>query len=166
MSISKRLKTIADLVTETDTAADIGTDHALVPLYLLREDRVRKVIAIDKSPDCLKKAQDAAVKYSLESRLESRLSDGLENLKPYEAQTIIISGMGGILMCDILSRGIEVAKTAKELILSPHRDRDLVRDFLRDNDFEIVIDETISDRKKEYCVIKARNRRFFLKEDA
>lgn len=166
MSISKRLKYIADLVTCTGTAADIGTDHALVPLYLLKEGRCSKVIAADISSACLKKAQEAAVKYGLEGRLEPRLSDGFEKIVPYEADTVIITGMGGIAICSILEKGAETAKTVKELILSPHRDADLVREFLAGIGFEIVADEKITDKKKEYCVIKARNSRFFLKEEA
>lgn len=165
MAISKRLKLIADLVTPGGVVADIGTDHALVPLCLLKEERVTKAIAIDISRNCLKKSQEALIKYGLEGRLEPRLSDGLEKLALNEADSIIISGMGGIAICNILQNGIDVAKTAGELILSPHRDADLVRSFLTRNGFDIVFDEMISDKKKEYCVIKALNNSFSLKEE-
>ena len=164
MAISKRLKLIADLVTPGGVVADIGTDHAKVPLYLLKEGKASKAIAIDVSKECLKKAQDAVSKYNLEGILQPRLSDGLDKLEAGEADSIIISGMGGILMTEILERGKEVAQSAKELILSPHRDRDLVIDFLKINGFEIVFNEIITDKNKEYCVIKAMNGRFFLKE--
>ena len=164
MSISKRLKFIADLVSPGPCAADIGTDHALVPVYLLKENRVSKVIAVDISRECVKKALEAADKYHLEGRLEARLSNGLENISPGEVSSIVISGMGGILMTQILTDGLDVVKSTKELILSPHRDSNLVREFLKSNDLEIVLDEVIEDKKKKYCVIKAVNKRFFLKE--
>ena len=165
MSISKRLKYIADLVSCEGVCADIGTDHALVPVYLLKEGRVSKAIAADISRECVKKAEETAAKYHLEGRLEARRSDGLENISPGEVSTIIISGMGGILITRILTDGLDVVKSAKELILSPHRDAELVREFLKDNGLEIVSDEIIEDKKKKYCVIKAVNRRFFLKEE-
>lgn len=164
MSISKRLKFIADLVCAGPVAADIGTDHAIVPVYLLKEDRVGKVIAVDLSRECIKKAQDAAIRHHLEEQLEARLSDGLEKISPGEVSSIVISGMGGILMTQILESGLDVVLETKELILSPHRDADLVREFLENNDLEIVLDEVIEDKKKKYCVIKAVNKRFFLKE--
>ena len=165
MAISRRLKLIADLVTPGGVAADIGTDHALVPLYLLKEGRVSKAIAVDVSKDCLKKAQEAVEKYGLEGRLDPRLSDGLEKLKPSEADSIIISGMGGILMTNILQKDIGITKSAKELILSPHRDADLVRGFLDENDFNIVYDGVILDKKKNYCVIKAVNKSIIRAEE-
>ena len=165
MAISGRLKLIADLVTPGGVAADIGTDHALVPLYLLKENRVSRVIAVDISKDCLKKAQEAVARYGLEGRLVPRLCDGLEKLSPFEADSIIISGMGGILMTNILQKGIAVTKSAKELILSPHRDPDLVRTFLNENDFEIIYDDVILDKKKSYCVIKAVNKSIIKTEE-
>ena len=165
MAISKRLKFIADQVTPGGVAADIGTDHALVPLYLLKEGRVKKAIAVDVSSRCLEKSKQAVIKYGLEGSLEPRLGDGLSKIRPGEADSIIISGMGGCLICRILSEGLETAKAAKELILSPHRDEKLVRDFLADNGFEIVLDEKITDAKKEYCVIKALPGAFSLKEE-
>lgn len=163
MAISKRLKTIADLVTPGGVAADVGCDHALVPIYLLREDRVKKVIAIDKSPGSIDKAEAAAIRHGFEDKMDVRLSDGFEKLAANEADSIIISGMGGILMRRILEDKSEVTFSAKELILSPHRDVQLVKDFLSDNGFSIEHEEVLTDKKKEYCIIRAVNERFFLK---
>lgn len=87
--------------------------------------------------------------------LELRLSDGLSALAPFEADSIVISGMGGILMTKIMEADKEVALSAKELILSPHRDVDLVRAFLKDNGFEITFDEEVPDKKKVYHILKA-----------
>lgn len=152
MGISKRLKLIADLVTEGNVTADIGTDHGYVPIYLLREKKVPKAIAVDISKGPLEKAKQNAEFFHL--NMDLRLGDGLSVLEPGEAQTIIIAGMGGILMTNILEAHKEVSLTAKELILSPHRDAGLVRGFLKDYGFEIVYDEVITDKKKSYALIK------------
>ena len=215
MGISKRLKLIAELVTKGNVAADIGTDHGYVPIYLLREKISPRAIAVDVSKGSLEKARENAEFFHLkiqdnerianESKkskvceseekneqnideiinfqsqddvefeaggtldnsiiqgnrkinnigtIDLRLGDGLSVLKSGEADTIIISGMGGILMTNILEAHKEVSLSAKELILSPHRDADLVRGFLNDYGFKIVFDEVITDKKKSYSIIK------------
>lgn len=154
MSISKRLRYIAGLVTPGYTAADIGTDHGYVPVFLLREHIVPKAIAVDVSEGSLQKAIQLAQKAGLKEQMECRLSDGLRGVNPGEAECIIISGMGGILMRRILDEGLETALSARELILSPHRDPELITEFLMDHGFQIVHDEIIIDRKRSYRVIK------------
>lgn len=154
MSISKRLRTIIDLVTEGNVIADIGTDHGYVPISLLREGRTPKAIAVDLSAISLRKAKGNAEKAGVADKIEFICSDGLRDINPGDADTIIISGMGGILSVNILEAGKEVSLSAKELILSPHRDAELVRGFLEDYGFDIVYDEEIEDKKRKYCIIK------------
>ena len=204
MAISVRLKTIAELVTPGYRAADIGTDHGYVPIYLLRNDISPYVIAADLSPGSLEKARVNARRagFLIDSNLsqsqkmsqkvgllkvsnpapmqetsqevgflkdsnpshgsektapcgiECRLSDGLSAFKPGEVDSIIIAGMGGILMDRILRNGIEVVKSAKELILSPHRDAPLLREFSNEFGFTIVSDIQIEDKKKTYTILK------------
>ncbi|MCF0141919.1 MAG: tRNA (adenine(22)-N(1))-methyltransferase TrmK, partial [Parasporobacterium sp.] len=72
----------------------------------------------------------------------------------------IISGMGGMLMCRILEDGSETVKSLKELVLSPHRDADLVKEKVKDLGFDIAADEIFADKGKEYPVIKAVNKAF------
>ena len=176
MSLSKRLKLIADLVTPGYVTADIGTDHGFVPIYLLRENIAPRVIAVDVSEGSLRKAEENAVyfhlaegvqeKYIYNGRkkkpvfasselIEFRLSDGLSGIEPGEAESIIIAGMGGMLMTRILNDGIAVVRSAKELILSPHRDLQTVIDFVESAGFDIAVREEFIDKKKNYTVIKA-----------
>ena len=154
MSISYRLKTVAGLVTQGNTIADIGTDHGYVPVFLLKNEKIPRAIAVDISKGSLQKAQENAIRCGLTDRMECRLSDGLTALAPGEADTIIICGMGGILMRRILEEGKETAVSAKELILSPHRNPELICDFLKENGFTIIYDEIIEDKKKQYRLIK------------
>ena len=174
MAISNRLKTIAELVTPGYRAADIGTDHGYVPVYLLRNGISPFVIAADLSPGSLEKAREHAARagflfeetedslkeavcgerQSSPSGICCRLSDGLSAFQPGEVDAIIISGMGGILMDRILRTGIEVTLSAKELILSPHRDAPLLRDFAKEFGLTIEEDFTITDKKKVYPIFK------------
>ena len=155
MGISNRLKQIADLVTPGNRAADIGTDHGYVPAYLIKEHICPKVLAMDMSRGSLDKAVELSQRLGISDVMECRLSDGFEKLAPGEVDTVIISGMGGILMTNIMSAHSQVLGSLKELILSPHRDADLVRSFITENGFSIVEDKVIIDKKKQYVVLKA-----------
>ncbi|MBO7729858.1 MAG: SAM-dependent methyltransferase [Lachnospiraceae bacterium] len=154
MSISKRLETIADLVTPGYRASDIGTDHGYVPIYLLRNHICDHVIAADLSKGSLEKASHNITRAGLSECIECRLSDGLSEICPGEVDSIIISGMGGILMDRILRNGLEVVKAAKELILSPHRNPELIEAFAEEFGFAVVYDEVILDKKKYYHIYK------------
>ena len=158
MAISKRLKEIANLITPGYTVADIGTDHGYVPIYLLKNNISPKTFAMDMSKGSLEKAIESAERLGLSDVMECRLSDGFDKLAPYEADAAIISGMGGMLMNRILTDGIEVVRTLKEVVLSPHRDAPVIRDFLNNNGFEIIVDEVFEDKGKCYIIIKAVNR--------
>ena len=171
MAISTRLKTIAELVTPGYRAADIGTDHGYVPIYLLRNGISPYVIAADLSPGSLDKARENAERAGflldkdtdrsedLQKRgIECRLSDGLSEICPGEVDSIILSGMGGILMDRILRADMEVIQTAKELIVSPHRDVDLLRAFAEEYGYEISHDMELTDKKKRYHILKIRVR--------
>lgn len=155
MSISYRLKHVASLVTKGYTVADIGTDHGYVPIYLLRNNIIPRAIAVDVSKGPLERAKENAERAGFTDRMECRLSDGLTAVKPGEADCIIICGMGGILMRRILDEGRETAVSAKELILSPHRDPQLIVEFLEENGFSIENDEIIEDKKKKYRIFRA-----------
>lgn len=154
MSISYRLKYIAGLVSPGYTIADIGTDHGYVPVFLLREKKIPYAIAVDLSKGSLEKAKELAQLAGLQEQMDCRLSDGLKDVKPGEAQCIIISGMGGILMRRILEDGLETVLSARELILSPHRNPELILEFLQEHQFELVCDEIITDKKKNYRILK------------
>ena len=157
MSLSHRLKVIAELVTAGNTAADIGTDHGYVPVYLLRSGISPQVIASDISEGSLSKARKNAVRFHLEDKMECRISDGLKAYVPGEADTCIISGMGGILITDILTSSEDAARSFKEFILSPQRNPELVRECLAELGFKIVYDEVLEEKGKKYVIIKAVN---------
>ncbi len=105
MQLSERLRAVAALVTSGGTVADIGTDHAYIPIYLIQTGAVSRAIAMDVNQGPLARAREHIAQYGLEASIETRLSDGLAALRPGEADSIVIAGMGGALMVRILDEG-------------------------------------------------------------
>lgn len=155
MEMSARLKLIAGFVTEGYVVADIGTDHGYIPIWLLKAGRVPRGIAMDIGKGPLKRAEENIKLYGYEDKIETRLSDGLKELKENEADSVVIAGMGGSLIVSILENGKGVLDTVKELILSPHTEIHLVRHYLVENGYDIVREEMIYDMGKYYTVMRA-----------
>lgn len=155
MEISKRLKAIADMVTRSNTACDVGTDHGYLAIYLVNNNICPGVIAMDVAGGPLGKAVDNIKAYNLGDRISTRLSDGVDKLSPGEAQTVIMAGMGGRLINSLLEKGSGVLSTVDELILSPHTDADLVRHFLLSHGYSITNENMLVDEGKYYIIIRA-----------
>ena len=154
MNLSKRLNAVAGQITIGNTVADIGTDHGYIPIYMTLNDFSPKAYAMDVNEGPLMRASDNIRKYNVEGKVVTRLSDGLKGLAEGEAKSIVIAGMGGLLTIRILSDGIEVAKSADELILSPHSDVHLVREYLADNDYKIINEDMVLEDGKFYFILK------------
>lgn len=152
--LSKRLKAVADMVTEGNIAADIGTDHGYVPIYLIKNNISKKAYALDINEGPLKMAAKNIRLEGLSDKITTVLSDGMEQMKDNMDESVIIAGMGGDLIVDILSRGSRI-KGIKELVLSPHKRIDLVRKFLSQNCWEIIKEDMVMDGGKYYTIIKA-----------
>ncbi|MGN0382736.1 MAG: tRNA (adenine(22)-N(1))-methyltransferase [Eubacterium sp.] len=154
MNISYRLKKVADMVTSGNRLADIGTDHGYVPIYLVKNKIIPSAIAMDINKGPLSRAAMHIREEGINC-IETRLSDGLENLKPGEVDTILIAGMGGELMIRILQSGSKVLESVKEIILSPHSEWFQVRKYLLSCGYEIINENIITDQGKYYIIIKA-----------
>lgn len=152
--LSKRLKAVADMVTKGNIVADIGTDHGYVPIYLVKNNISKKAYAMDINEGPLKMADRNIRLEGLEKNITTILSDGMDKMWDNMAETVIIAGMGGDLIVDILSRGSEI-KGMKELVLSPHKRTDLVRKYLTQNGWKIIKEDMVIDAGKYYTVIKA-----------
>lgn len=155
MNLSKRLMAVADMITDGNRVADVGTDHGYIPIYLALHKRVPFAIAMDINKGPLERARDNIKQYNVDDIVETRLSDGLKELKCEEADSIVIAGMGGILINRIISEGSHVINSVKELILSPHSDVELVRKQLGTLGFTIEDESMVLDEGKYYFVIKA-----------
>lgn len=155
MELSGRLLTISTFITKGNTVADIGTDHGYLPVYLILKGISRRVLAMDIGKGPLKSAEKSIALYGVADKVEVRQSDGLCRLAPGEAETIVIAGMGGGLICKILERELTKAKSARELVLSPQSEIGKVRRFLRENGFVIEKEDMLVDEGKYYVVMRA-----------
>lgn len=155
MVLNGRLLAIANAVPRSGRVADIGTDHGYVPLYLIQKDFIESAIAADISQGSLKKAEMLVSEYNLEDRMETRLGSGLSVLTPEEVDTIIIAGMGGLLIRDILMGDETVARSATTLILQPMVAQDLLRRWLVNNCYTIKDEELVKEDQRIYEIIIA-----------
>lgn len=155
MNLSKRLQRVAANVMSNGVVADIGCDHGFTSIYLVQRGKASKAIAMDINHGPLARAKEHIVQYNMTDKIALRLSDGAKELEPKEADTLLISGMGGALITRILKESIEVTKAAKELVLSPQSEPHLVRQCIHELGFQIVHEEMLIDQGKYYVVIRA-----------
>jgi len=154
IKLSKRLLTVANMVTKGSVVADIGTDHGYLPIYLVQNNISEHVIAMDVNKGPLNKALLNIGQFHLENKIDIRLSDGLDNLEKDEANTVTICGMGGKLIAKILECGKNKISQDIELILSPQSEIQLFREYLLQNGYRIVKEDMIIDDGKFYVIIK------------
>ncbi|WZL77662.1 class I SAM-dependent methyltransferase [Eubacteriales bacterium mix99] len=155
MALDGRLKAIADAVPKSHKVADIGTDHGYVPLALLQDHRIEYAVAADISTGSLNKAERLIRLHHMEYCMETRLGDGLSVLAPWEADTIIITGMGGLLISDILEKGEAVARTASVLVLQPMTAQEELRRWLISNEYGIADEELVQEGRRIYEILIA-----------
>ena len=148
------MKAVASMVTSGNVLADIGTDHGYVPIFLIQQNRIPKAIAMDINKGPLQRACENIAMCQLENYIETRLSDGVQRLKVGEVDSILIAGMGGELVIQIISNGMDVCRSAKELILQPQSELGKVRRFLREQKFKIIDEDMVIEDGKYYPMIK------------
>ena len=145
---------MASMVTTGGILADIGTDHAYVPIALVQRQKIKGAIAMDINEGPLARAQEHIRAARLEEYIQTRLSDGAEALLPNEADSILIAGMGGELILHILTEGESVCSTAKELILQPQSEIHKVREYLRRHQYKIEDEDMVCEEGKYYPMMR------------
>ncbi|MBP5254321.1 MAG: SAM-dependent methyltransferase [Lachnospiraceae bacterium] len=148
------MEKIIGMVPECRTAADIGTDHGFLPIALVRRGKAGSAIASDLRKGPLAAARAHIEEAGLSGRIETRLGSGLSTVRPGEADVIVIAGMGGMLMRDILLNGQETARSASSWVLSPHTDRDAVRRTVYELGFRIEDEDMAEEDGKYYPVLR------------
>ncbi len=149
--LSNRMKAIFDCVRPGATVADVGTDHAHIPISLILEERAERVIAVDVKEGPIQIATANIKEFGCEDRIEVRFSDGLENVNPEEVDTVIIAGMGGTLICDILNRAIGFE--SHDFILQPMTAQEELREYLYRNGYTIIREQLVKEDEKLYTVM-------------
>lgn len=153
MKISNRLKQIASFVDDNSYVIDVGCDHALLDIFLVQNKNNIKTIASDVNKGPLESAKRNIQEYNLEDKIEIKLGDGIRTIND-QVDTIVISGLGGETIIDILKEDITRLKNVKTLILSPHSDIYQVRKEVTNLGYKIVNELFIYDQKKPYVIIK------------
>ena len=155
VKLSERLRMVADLAgRDIDSLADVGCDHGWLGISLLLEGRAGHVIGMDLREGPLSHARENAALYGLgEECFETRLSDGLDRLEPGEADVIVMAGIGGVLMCRLITRGLEAAKCASKLVLSPQSHIESVRALLAEEGFAITDERMCRESGKYYTAM-------------
>lgn len=153
IKLSKRLELIASFIKETDNVCDIGCDHAHLPIYLCEKYNHIKVLATDINENPLEIAKDNIRQYKLNKRIELIQMDGIKELPDY-IDTLILAGMGGILITDILNNK-EKLSNIKKIVLAPNNEFEKVRTHLNKINYKIIHEELITENKITYLVIIA-----------
>lgn len=150
-----RLRAIAGLVPETCRClADIGTDHGYIPVELLHTGRCRQAIAADIGAAPLERARRTARLYGLEERISFRLGDGLSVLSPGEADVIVIAGMGGDNITEILSAA-PWSRDGPLLLLQPMSRAEVLRQWLWERGCRLRREHLVQDRGVLYPILEA-----------
>ncbi len=155
VQLSERLLAAAGMVTKGNIVADIGCDHAYTSIYLCQAGIAPKVIAMDVNKGPLAGAKAHVEEAGLAEQIDIRLSDGLQKLLPGEADTVLLCGMGGLLMIKILSDYPEATVSLKELILQPQSEVGEVRRFLHKQGYEITKEHMLKEDGKFYMMMRA-----------
>ena len=135
--LDKRLELCASFVRRGSRLADIGTDHAYLPVWLCRHGICPSAIAADINPEPLSRGQQTIDKAGLGDRITARLSDGLRNIDESEADDIVIAGMGGELIAKILGDCPYAQSADKHFILQPMTKSELLLRWLCENGYTI-----------------------------
>lgn len=156
MNLSKRLQTIATYIKRGSYFADIGSDHAYLPAYICLKDPKAKAIAGEVTKGPFERAKETVKTYHLGDQIDVRLGDGLSILHSSEVDTIIIAGMGGSLIVNILEKGKDNLKNIERLILQPNIGEHLVRKWLFENYYNLEAEEILKEKEKIYEIIVAK----------
>ena len=156
--LSKRLKAISELIDKGASVADIGSDHGLLPVYLVQTDSVKSVIATDISSASLEAARKTAADAGVTESIKFIVAPGLDRIEPTEVDTIVIAGMGGETILGILRDAVWTKNNNIKLILQPQSKVDLLCRFLYDNDYKLIKTKSVADKDKWYTVIYATGR--------
>ena len=134
--------------------ADIGTDHAYIPIYLIETGRIPGAVAADVNRGPLERAQSNVAENKMEDRIDLRISDGFAAIHPGEVQSAVIAGMGGALMIRILTEGMETVGRLSECILQPQSEIEKVRTFLLQEGFLFLDEVMVEEDGKYYTAMK------------
>jgi tRNA (adenine22-N1)-methyltransferase len=155
LKLSKRLEAVASYIPKGSVLADIGSDHAYLPCYAYLQGMIKKGIAGEVVEGPYQSAVQQVRKTDLANVIKVRKGDGLEVIAPNEVTCITIAGMGGTLIQSILENGKENLEGVERLILQPNIGAKKIREWLLENNWELVAEEILLDDSRIYEILVA-----------
>ena len=155
LELPPRLQLLANWVPQGARLADVGTDHALLPVWLRLHERVVFAIASDLRKLPLERAKDTGRIHGV-NQIEYRLCNGLAAIAPNEVDTIVIAGMGGETIASILEAAPWTADGTHTMLLQPMTHAEDLRGYLASHDYAIVQEALVYDRGTIYPVMKVQ----------
>ena len=165
LQLQPRLRLLADMVPQGARLADIGTDHGYLPVWLMQQGRIASAIAADIGPEPLAHARRTAEEYETQG-LDFRLCDGLSGIEPEETDTVVIAGMGGETIRDILRAAPWAADGHHTLLLQPMTKVELLRRWISENGYVCRDERLVWDKGKLYVVLQMTAGEPFTPEEA
>lgn len=154
--LEERLRLCAAFVRDGARLADIGSDHAYLPIWLSKQGKIAHAIAADVRSGPLEQAKKNIARYEVADRVEARLSDGLCRVTPQEADDIVVAGMGGELIARIIKECDWLQTKSKRLILQPMTSAAELRLFLAGHGFALQAEQAIKEGARVYSVMYCR----------
>ncbi len=155
MELAKRLAAAAVYVPAGSVLADIGTDHAYLPIYLAETGVCQRVIATELRPGPYHSALRKVTEHKLNHRIDLRLGDGLSVINPGEADVLVLAGMGGNTIREILAAAPAITSKVRMLILQPMADHGDLRAWLAGNGWKMYDEQLVEENGKIYVIIAA-----------
>ncbi len=152
-ALSERLSAVLSAIPECETLADVGCDHGLISIYAVKSGRAKRVTASDIRKGPLDAAKRAVSAEGLSDVIETRLADGLCGISEHDC--VVIAGMGGETIADILSRAPWTKECGRSLVLQPMTKHERLRAFLYDNGYDIMEEHFVREDGHLYCIITA-----------
>lgn len=143
MELSKRLQAVISLMPPCRTICDVGCDHGYVAIRLLKERKAERVIAMDVNQGPLEQAKRNGSLYGVSEQMDFRLSDGLHQISPGEADAFLCAGMGGRLIIRIMSEGREVMEHMQGAVLQPQSEIESVRKYIYESGWHIAKEDMV-----------------------
>ncbi len=152
-NLDNRLALCASFVRKDTKLVDVGTDHAYLPIWLVCSGVINTAVACDVRSGPLENAKNNIEFYHVQQKIKTVLSDGLDNIAPEDAYDIVMAGMGGELIAEIIKRQQWLCDGKRRLILQPMTRAESLRLFLCENGFDIIKEKACVSGKKTYSVM-------------
>ena len=153
IKLSKRLRALVAFIEDGAKVADIGTDHGFIPVYLAQTSSVNRIIATDISAASLNSARRSADEAGVTDAITFIVAPGLDRIAPSDVDTIIIAGLGGETILDILKKAPWTMHQEIKLILQPQSKINILCRFLYDKGYLFKSIESVLDKGKSYTII-------------